>query len=235
MTVHRVGPPQEEAPPHRTELGRVLVTIDDLEALKTFLTRADTVADDIKVKFDGGHFTEPEDLRHLSDMELRSLRLETPKVQVVLNPSAAFAIGERQEAEDVYRTWARARQTQLRARPIQFYEYLLSLIPIVVIVPLILSLIPRMDRTDDPMAGTYTIYVVLMAGMAIVISAVLGRAVSAKGSSYAIVIPLSLAEHRQMHATQKYPRRSWIVAILAIIVTAAVTVGVFIAGNVFFQ
>jgi len=121
VTVQRVGPPPEEAPQHRTDLGRVLVTIDDLAALKTFLTRSNTDDEDIKVEFDGGYFTEPEDLRHLSDMELRSLRLETPEVQVVLNPSFAFAIGDRQEAEDVYRLWARKRQTRIRPGPIPFF------------------------------------------------------------------------------------------------------------------
>jgi len=232
MTVHRVGPPPEEAPQHRTNLGRVLVTIDDLAALKTFLTsRAYTAAEDIKVEFDGGYFTEPEDLRTLSDLEMESLRLKTPKVQVVLNPSAAFAIGERQEAEDIYRIWARARQTQLRARPIQFFEYLVFLLPIVLILPLIFRLIPKIDGTD-PMAASYLAYVVAMAGFGLVMSFILGRTVLARGSSYAVVTPVSLAEHRQNLSSQVYPRRTWIVAIVTMVVTAAVTVGIFILSKI---
>ena len=39
VTVHRVGPAPEEAAPHRQNLGRVQVTIDDLDALMTLLTR----------------------------------------------------------------------------------------------------------------------------------------------------------------------------------------------------
>ena len=114
VTVRRVGPPQETAPLHRTELGRVLVTIDDLAALMTLLTD-DTPG--LHIEFDGGYFTEAEELRTLSDIEVRSLRLRTPEVQVALNSSDAFAVGERQEAEDVYRLWARARKTQVEAAP----------------------------------------------------------------------------------------------------------------------
>ena len=74
MTVRRVGPAQEEAPPHRTNLGRVLVTIDDLKALLDFLTRdAEDNADPMHVEFDGGDFTEPEELSTLSDVETRRL------------------------------------------------------------------------------------------------------------------------------------------------------------------
>ena len=109
----------------------------------------------------------------------------------------------------MYRVWARARQTQLRARPIPFYVYLLFLIPIVLTVLLILGLIPRIDGTGDPIAN-------LLTGVGIgMMGAALGHAVFAKKSSYAIVIPLSLAEHRQMHAAQKYPRLSLVVAIIS--------------------
>jgi hypothetical protein len=45
-----------------------------------FLTRDNKgVAAKIRVEFDGGDFTEPEELRTLSDMEMRSLRLKTSK------------------------------------------------------------------------------------------------------------------------------------------------------------
>jgi len=49
--------------------------------------------------------------------------------------------------------------------------------------------------------------------------------------SYAVIVPLSLAEHRQNLSSQVYPRRMWIVGIVTMVVTAAVTVGIFILSN----
>lgn len=43
--------------------------------------------------------------------------------------------------------------------------------------------------------------------------------------SYAVIVPLSLAEHRERQSSQMYPRRSWIVAIVAAMI-AATAVGV---------
>jgi hypothetical protein len=89
--------------PHRTNLGRVLVTIDDLGALRDFLMRDHSeVAQIFSIEFEGGDFDDPEDLSSLSDVKTRSLRLKTAEVEVVLKPSAAFAVGDRQEAENVY-------------------------------------------------------------------------------------------------------------------------------------
>ncbi len=146
VTVRRVGPPQETAPLHRTELGRVLVTIDDLAALMTLLTD-DTP--ELRIEFDGGYFTEAEELRTLSDIEVRSLRLQTPEVQVALNSSDAFAVGERQEAEDVYRLWARARQTQLRpplAIPLSYH--IVALTPMVLMLSFVLLIFAQVDKAS---------------------------------------------------------------------------------------
>lgn len=122
MTVHRVaGPAPPDTGKHRTDLGCVLVTIDDLAALMAFLTRPDGGSSSVAVEFHGGYFTESEELRNLSDVETKILTLRTSKVQVALSPWAA-AVGDRQEAEAIYREWAWARQTRLRPLPLQLFD-----------------------------------------------------------------------------------------------------------------
>jgi hypothetical protein len=225
VTVRRVGPAPQEAAQHRANLGRVLVTIDDLAALMTLLK--ENVAE-LVVEFDGGYFTEAEELRTLSDVEMKSLRLKTPRVQVVLNASAAFAIGERQEAEEVYRIWARARQTRLRPRPIQLSDtlkYVSTLVGFLsAVVLLFISRVSLLGVPIDVPPGAFIIIAIGALATLLLIDVLIRRA-DARESSYAVVIPLSLDEHRQSRSSQTYPRRSWIVAIIATIV-AAVSVGV---------
>lgn len=111
MAVHRVGP--ELQPLHRIDLGHVLVTTDDLDALMALLAKPD--AAEVQVDFVGGSFTKAEDLPRLSNEEMTNLSLRTPTVQVILDKSYAFAIGERQEVESIYRLWARSRQTRQKS------------------------------------------------------------------------------------------------------------------------
>ena len=76
MAITRVGLTPNGVP-HSKHLGRVLVTIDDLQALMELLSDRQvnsTGAPLSGVQFQGGTFTDPEDLRRLSDEEARSLR-----------------------------------------------------------------------------------------------------------------------------------------------------------------
>lgn len=230
MTVHRVGPGAPGPPQqYRADLGRLLVTIDDLAALITFLTRSTTdhherLSTKVSVEFDGGIFTDAEDLRTLSDIEMRNLRLKSPKVLVVLNPTDVFVVGDRHEADDVYRLWARARQTSLRPRPIRLSDNL-KYIPILVGGPLgvlPISILLLGDTSSD--APPSSVVIGAAAGALAVIfltCAFMWRNDRARESSYAVVVPLSLTEHRQSRSSQIYPRRSWIVAIVAAIIAAA--------------
>jgi hypothetical protein len=199
----------------------VLVTVDDLKALMEFLTRDDTPgAAQLCVEFDGGSFTEAEELRTLSDMEMNSLRLKTQRVEVVLNPSSAFAVGEREEAEAVYRTWARARQTPLRRPPA--YALLSFFIPLVMTV--VSSTLLMLDKTflSYPLAGFLTFTCVYL-GFSI------RRGHAKRNMFYAVIVPLSLDEYRQSRSSQMYPRRSWIVAIVsAVVAAAAVAVAIWV-------
>jgi len=228
VTVRRVGLPQETAPLHRTELGRVLVTIDDLAALMTLLTD-DTP--ELHIEFDGGYFTEAEELRTLSDIEVRSLRLQTPEVQVVLNSSDAFAVGERQEAEDVYRLWARARKTQLRPLPIPLSDYIIILMPTVLMLSFVLRILSQVDTVSLTAAYELYIYAGAVGASGPVMSVGIWYIALARRSSYAVVIPLSIDEYRQNRLNQTYPRRIWIVTIVSAIITV-ISVGVLIWSKV---
>lgn len=229
MTVRRVGPAPEEAAPHRTNLGRVLVTIDDLKALMDFLTRGSKgLAAQIKAEFDGGDFTEPEELITLSNTEAESLRLKTSRVEVVLNPSAAFAVGDRQEAEDVYRIWARTRQTRLRPRPIPL-RFLLALLTFAIFVLFAYIL---MFSQPSPTGRDVLVTTGVLSFGFILLCTLLWHDFRREMSSYAVIVPSSLAEHRQSQSSQMYPRRSWIVAIVAVIV-ALVSVGVLVWSKIF--
>jgi len=185
---------------------------------------------ELHIEFDGGNFTEAEELRTLSDIEVRSLRLQTPEVQVVLNSSDAFAVGERQEAEDVYRLWARARKTQLRPLPIPLSDYIVILTPMVLMLSFVLLILSQVDKASF-MAANGHIFAGAVGALGLVVSVSLWYAVLARRSSYAVVIPLSIDEYRQNRLNQTYPRRIWIVAIVSAIITV-ISVGVLIWSKV---
>lgn len=235
VTVHRVGPMvPREVSLHRTELGRVLITIDDLAALMTHL--AGYASGDLQVEFDGGYFTEPEELRTLSDMEMRSLRLKTPNVQVVLSPTEAFAIGDHEAAEEVYRVWARPRQTK-RTPSIRLNSAMQNLswtvlgFSVGVFAPVVLVIITALKRAPSP--GITGLVIGVLALIVLVTALILAGAFNrVRKSSYAIIEPLTLSEYRLRLSTERYPRRSWIVAVAAIVATATVTIGIFILTKV---
>jgi hypothetical protein len=107
MSIHRIGPTAE---PYIQDLGRVLVTLDDLKALMDLLSATVPEEPELHVAFNGGYFTDAEDLRRLSDNEIRSLRISTSQLQVILDPVQCYAVGDEITAKNVYRLWARSRQ-----------------------------------------------------------------------------------------------------------------------------
>jgi hypothetical protein len=93
----------------------VLVTIDDLEALLVIMRQTAADPTTLEVQFSGGYFTDAEDMRHLSDDELRSLKVHSDSAEVNLGPEEAVAVGSGSIPDEIYRTWARARQTSIGA------------------------------------------------------------------------------------------------------------------------
>jgi hypothetical protein len=205
------------APQHRTQLGRVLVTIDDLAALMTILNESG--GDNTRVEFDGGYITDAKELRELTDIELRSIRLKNSKVEVVLSRMEAFAVGEFQEAENIYMAWARARQTRLKPHPFAFANskstlYFLLIMYTLFIPVSILSIVVAQPSHKDILIFS------LMIPFSASVIYTSWRELKRRDYSAAVIIPLSLDEHRQTRANQTYPRRSWIVAMIAAIIAA---------------
>lgn len=219
MTVHRVG--SDLQAPHRVDLGHLLVTIDDIAALMTLLTLPDGPKP--SVEFIGGYFTEAKELRTLSDEEMKRLALKTPTVQVVLESSFAVAFGERSEVEDVYRLWARTRQAPAKPQLLtnRIYQASLALATIGVAS---LGLCADILYLHQVGPGGYILllYIAIIGLGTIIMALVLARSHKWywNESSHAIVVPMSREQHRQQLSTEKYPRRSWIVAIISAIIAA---------------
>lgn len=74
LTVTRVAKEQREVQPH-PQPGRVEVTIDDVRALLEMMNSMLPNSPAAVVYLDGGSFDRPEDLRELTDAELRTLRV----------------------------------------------------------------------------------------------------------------------------------------------------------------
>ncbi len=102
--------------PTRQNLGRVLVTIDDLEALIGIMRQEATDSTSVQVQFSGGYFTNVEDLRQLSDSEILSLKIHSDSTEVNLEPTQAVAIGAATTTGKIQNVWARTRQTKAGTR-----------------------------------------------------------------------------------------------------------------------
>jgi hypothetical protein len=80
MTIYRVGPPEG---PTTKSISGVYVTIDGLQAIYVIVAAEEGTQHQggFRAEFDGGYFTEPSDLTNLSNQELRSVTLKTPKLR----------------------------------------------------------------------------------------------------------------------------------------------------------
>lgn len=78
----------------------------------TYLDAARKTQDNIVVEFNVGYFTEAKDLSKISPAELDLLWLKNSKVQAILNTYSAAAIGDFQEAQGVYNSWAAPLETK---------------------------------------------------------------------------------------------------------------------------
>jgi hypothetical protein len=206
-------------------LGKVLVTIDDLQALITHLGKSEPNA--IPVEFDGGYLTDAQELPTLSDAEMRSLRLKNSEVQVVLSPSEAFAVGDFLKAEEVHRIWSRARQTRLKPPSSRLLNsdslgyivgtltFAFSLANLATVGTALYKNSPLHDYSSS----------IMLSVIGITMSVLVFRFALRSTSSYAVVVPLSLADHRQKVSAEKNPRRNLVVNVILAVITA-ISVGV---------
>ena len=219
VAIHRVGPLPE---PRRLPLGRLQVTIDDLAALMELVKPATGATPEVRVQFDGGYLTEAEDIRLLSDEELRRLRVLGETVEVVLSDTQTMAIGETFKVNDVYRLWARTRQLNdvaAKKRLLQTCRlaiiiglgltFLLLILGLGILFPLGTLLIPVF------------IVILLLGTLSITI-----ERIARKTPSYhsAVIVPSSLAEYRQQQVSNKWPKSAVIVAVAAIVVGTATAI-----------
>ena len=96
------------------ELGRILVTIDDLAALRQIMAHIDKIDESrVTMQFgvSGSRMTDPEDLRELTDSEREVIRLLAPSVTVHLSPYGSLAFGDPKASKAVRDGWAHDRRT----------------------------------------------------------------------------------------------------------------------------
>jgi hypothetical protein len=111
MTVYRRGIPvgSEGKKAVRVGLGRILVTIDDLEALLDHIREDE---DTPFVEFSGGEFSSPDDLRRLKPDERRKLHIKTSRLEVTLSAEVASVFGQREACDSLVSGWAARRATR---------------------------------------------------------------------------------------------------------------------------
>jgi hypothetical protein len=245
VTIHRLGPDGDAAESYTVDLGQVLVTIDDLHALLERLQKGPPVKPndsgcvtrtdhDLKIEFNGGYCTESNDLRRLSDGEVARIWVTSPTVQVILGPTQAIAVGDQETAEDIYRRWARARQTRRRPRLTNedaspkaqtIGPTVLGLVGLLVIAVLVVT---NFHPTLAPMlhlnSALDKIAAAFFALTGVISSAYMIRLILYGSTSYAIIEPLTLAEYRNRQANNKYPRLSYILGGAALVVTTILSV-----------
>lgn len=118
----RGGRPAQGSGHSKRTLGRVLVTIDDLDALlalladveKPFGPSGGNFSHKITIEFIGGSIDDPQDLKKLSDQELETLIVKSPHCEIVLTRGRAVAVGASPAVSAVYERWAKSRQCRIR-------------------------------------------------------------------------------------------------------------------------
>jgi hypothetical protein len=232
VTIHRLGPDPDAVPRYRVDLGRILVTIDDIESLMTYLGRNEEDSDNIVVEFNAGYFTKAKDLSKISPAELDLLLLKNSKVQVILNTYSAAAIGDFQEAQGVSNSWAESLETKQKPPRVRKDEIatiisasVLLILSVIAFAAFLLTqnVYLKVAQWYLRIGSAFSLLGVLVLGLSIYILYIWDKRF--KKSSYAIVVPHTRDEYRRNELSQKYPRRAWIVAIIAAAI-AAVSIAV---------
>lgn len=203
MTITRRAEP--DAKPETKELGNLLVTITDLGALGDLLQDerfhdSSQAAVSPKMEFSNGEFDDPEDLRQLTDSELREIVVSTSQVKVTLGRDRAIVAGGETQCELVYSQWARQRVTTLRPPPPKSPWWiaaalLLGTIALAVTVGFVLFGTPT-PLSAGPIVALVTTFVV---GFFVLTFLVTMYFVP---TSYALIKPLSQEQFRDDSRTQ---------------------------------
>lgn len=234
----------------RRRLGRVQVAIDDLAVLIEILrTRGGATREDrdattgdivqvpydepVTVEFDEGEFTDAEDVRQLSDANLREIRVKSGDTTVHLSPFRAEALGPTQLNDLIENIWARSRQTKKRPSgwPIMlWYAAGLAVAAVSLVVTigvLMLAGLPGLSQLLKPPLLWSTIPVITAGAILMTIMArlILDPGSGKDRSNYAVIIALSLDELRkQERGRNKWQNVSGVVGIISLIVAITVAV-----------
>lgn len=189
-------------------LGRVLVTIDDLRALRELLVAHGS--NEVIFEFLGGVFDDPEDVKSLSDVELTSIVVKAGAAQISLQADQCYVAGPPEMCEVIYNEWARSRRFNwLVPHERKNLTFLLLLVTGFAAV-LALSVWASIQRSG--WNWWLLVPVVLIAGMLILV------AKSARSGNYALVKPMSLDEARKEVVLGNRHRQTVVIALFGVIV-----------------
>jgi hypothetical protein len=139
-------------------------------------------------------------IRSAPSMTCAGAALKNSRVEVVLSEVEAFAVGEFKEAENVYLNWARPRQTTIKPYAFAFPRYEIHVLVVMCILALVSSFVS--------LIVVQTNYITLVMLSVIVVTCLVlywyGRDFIHREYSDAVIVPLSLDEHRQIRTSQTY-------------------------------
>ncbi|WP_459716861.1 hypothetical protein [Actinophytocola sp. KF-1] len=194
------------------------MTIDDLRALVELLQSEDATADTIEMTFTGGTFTDPEDLRKLTDAELASVTVKTRSVEVSLSDNDALVVGDARLSALVSHSWARRRRvTRLPAAMRRRASW------VMVVTPLIFGAAGLLSGFILSIGDLSTLLRSIFIGTAIgttlgVLISIATFTYARSTVDYAIVIPLTLEEYREQRGDSRRHLQIAIIALAGVVV-----------------
>lgn len=244
MTVHRRGIAPKEPPPHRKSLGKVLVTIDDLDALIDLLVQRDPANAKPVVEFTGGTIDEGEDMRKLTDQELSRLSIKAHDVEIVLAYDEAYCLGSEDAGTEIYTAWARGRPSQRAPKAATALHELTGgrglramtipmLIGIGIVVGAVVSVATGPGSNPDAstrffyrVASATTLATIVGVGGAVALISILVFLMRSTSDDYAEIHAKNLKEYRTEHKAERQQLVTWLIAVsgLAVASTTAFVV-----------
>jgi hypothetical protein len=235
---YKLGP--TTPPPDRRPLGRLRVTLDDMRALMQLLDdkrwsgdAGDVVppskdSNPVLVAYDEGLFTAAEDMKELSDTDLRNLQVKCDQTTVYLSPSRAEAIGPASINDLIENAWARSLQTPKRPKPRRTWLSVgYALVGALFGVYAIFSWLFLSDAEVDAFLHDYPVAEVV--GGTALAFLFLGPTLSllfdvelftSRPKNYALIVPFTQDELRkQERSRSKWPIISATIAALALVVS----------------
>jgi hypothetical protein len=230
MVIHYVGA-ESESRLVTEDLGRVFVTIDDLDALMRIMGQEAGDPTGVRIYFDGGFFTEAADLKSFGEGSTGSLRIMSDAAEVSLEAARAVATGNSGAVASIQH-WARMRRTKIgTGLSVASWWATATASVLLLLIPPALSSLGGSDYAEQlpflkNFADMYGNGDKAMSAAAVLAVVVYGywNARRARLRSGAIVRHISHDEHRQASTQNQYPRAAWIVSILALVVAVATIV-----------